>query len=1461
MSEGKRIDVSQEIGSSAPGHRPYVTTEDHPVVAVYGAEAPAPPRTLVDIFRATVVDHPEALALEAATGSLTYRELHAAVLQRAAQLRSAGVRRGDRVGVRVPSGTLDLYVAILAIIHAGAAYVPVDWDDPDERADTVFTEAAVAAVIGAEFSITSGPGAGSDPSRDLGGGDPTPTPDDDAWIIFTSGSTGKPKGVAIRHRSAAAWVDAENALYLQQDPMRPGDRVMAGLSVAFDASCEEMWIAWSTGATLVAAPREVVRSGPDLGDWIVRHDITVVSTVPTLASLWPAEALDAVRLLIFGGEACPQELVEALMKPEREIWNSYGPTETTVIVCGHVMQPHPPVRIGRPIKGWQLAVVEPATGRPVEWGQTGELVVGGVGLGRYLDPEKDAEKYTPLPSLGWDRAYWTGDIVRAEHEGLVFVGRTDDQIKLGGKRIELGEVDDHLMSVPGVRMAAAALKKTAAGADVLVGYLTEDGSGAFDLGRTREMLAARLPGGTVPVLAVMDELPMATSGKVNRKALPWPLPEDASAGDDEDGGLSPGERWLKGLWVDQLGPMPIDATTNFFEIGGGSVQLARLVAAVRTTHPSAEIGRMYAHPTLAEMTGYLESLTTTAVRRPMPAKLPRGPKLFQAAFVTAVYSVHGLRYVTAAFLVMWVLRTVLDAPWVPQIPFWPVLVAWLVVFSTPGKVAQAGLVARTLTAGIRPGTYPRGGWVHVRVWAAERFFETLRLEPLDGTGMARVLHRAMGSRVGKGASVSARPAVSGFVTIGDGAVVEEEVDLLGHWIDGDRFVIGTIEIRDDARVGARSIVTPGVVVGERCEVRPGSHVNRDLPADTVWGGAPVQEESRAGLSWPEQRRLDDPSLQRWGPALMWCAELLGVALITLLPVAAMTPGAIIIYSQVREFDQFRMVAPVLAAWIPLLAILTAFTWLGLVIIAVRILAGWIVPGYFRQDSGTGWAVWLTHALLQRTLTSTYPVYASSITPLFLRLMGAHVGRDAEISTIETVPRLTWLRDRTFIADHALVTSTRRYRGWVHVGTTVIGEGAFVGNSAIVGPDTDLPRDALIAVLSSTSAHAPAGSSWLGRPPNRIPRVRTTTADEVTYAPPARIKAARAAVESFRIVPLMIALWLDLILMRVLDAVYMGVLRETDSQLQGVLTGLVVALPLTVLSGIVATLVAVAAKWVLVGKFKEQDRPLFNSFVWRGELADVFAESLAVPSLVRLSIGSPLFSVYARLMGSRIGRDVWCETWWLPEFDLVHLGDRATVNKGTVVQTHLFQDRVMTMVRTRMEPGSTLGVNSFMLPGSVIGERASVGIGSLVQRGESIPADTHWEGNPAQFIPAHPDHSSPVRRTPHDRTTADTADSPRPAGPAGLPGPAGSPGSPGHAGPPGPAAEAGRPTAAGPAHRPGSFPLDPPAAPPRPQRAPHVAAAVQSAPAQPAAGRPAAPPPAAAPPAAAARARTAGSRTA
>ena len=326
----------------------------------------------------------------------------------------------------------------------------------------------------------------------------------------------------MTHGNAAAFVDAEANLFLRDDPLGPGDRVLAGLSVAFDASCEEMWLAWRHGACLVPAHRDVVRTGAELVSWLAQRRVTAVSTVPTLAALWPAGPPECVRLLILGGEACPPRLADRLAGPGIELWNTYGPTEATVVSCAARLADGGPVRIGLPLDGWELAVVDPASGQPVAWGDAGELVIAGAGVARYLDQERDAAAFRPLPQLGWARAYRTGDLVQADPEGLIYLGRADAQVKIRGYRIEPAEIEAVLTEAPGVGQAAVTTVEPLPGVVELAGYYTGQGPAAApDKRAVHEYLRGRLPRHMVPAyLKALPAMPVLPGGKADRKHLP-----------------------------------------------------------------------------------------------------------------------------------------------------------------------------------------------------------------------------------------------------------------------------------------------------------------------------------------------------------------------------------------------------------------------------------------------------------------------------------------------------------------------------------------------------------------------------------------------------------------------------------------------------------------------------------------------------------------------------------------------------------------------------------------------------------------------------------------------------------------------------------------------------------------------------------------------------------------------------
>ena len=1284
-----------------------MTAEPQPEIpAQYLLSSSAPePRTLIDILYDTAARHPDAPALDDGAVQLTYAELISDLQESVEWLAARGIGRGDRIGIRMPSGSYALYVAILATLAAGAAYVPVDADDPEERAELVFGEANVVGVITEEGLVR-----GSGSSRGWRAGSPLGR--DDAWIIFTSGSTGTPKGVAVTHLSAAAFVDAEAQMFLQANPIGPGDRVLAGLSVAFDASCEEMWLAWRHGACLVPAPRSLVRSGMDLGPWLVSRDITVVSTVPTLAALWPAEALEAVRLLIFGGEACPPELAERLAVDGREVWNTYGPTEATVVACAARLEGTAPVSVGLPLRGWDLAVVD-KEGRPASIGEVGELVIGGVGLARYLDPDKDAEKYAEMPTLGWSRAYRSGDLVRLEPDGLYFVGRADDQVKVGGRRIELGEVDAALVNLPGVSGGAAAVRRTASGTPLLVGYIAS-ADPSFDLATARTTLAETLPAALVPRLVLVDELPTRTSGKVDRAALPWPVAGGRPGADGaEEPDLGGTMGWLAGLWRDVLAAPVEGPEADFHALGGGSLSAAQLVAAMRQRYPQVTVADLYDHPRLGSLAGYLDELDPPpAVETRVVKPTPRLTQAVQLSLSLPLATLTGLQWVVWLALLNNVVAQLHPIPWVVPVNWWWIAVGFLLFISPLGRMSIAVLGARILLGGLEPGTYRRGGAVHLRVWAAERLGEASGAENLAGAPWLVYYARALGNKVGKGVDLHSTPPVTGMLTLGHRSSIEPEVDLSGHWIDGDHFHVGRITVGNDATIGARTTLLPGAVVGKNADVAPGSGVVGKVKNGQYWKGSPAVKSGKARHPWPDHRPRRAP----------WWVAVYGMTSVLLggLPLLALGVGLAVIGWGVRDAGSLTDALVAAAVWTPAAALAAVVAYAMLTVIGVRVLSLWMPEGYHPVRSRVGWQLWATERLMDAARNYLFPIYASLLTPWWLRVLGAKVGRGTEISTALLIPKFTVVEDGAFLADDTMVASYELGGGWIHVAKATVGKRAFLGNSGITQPGRRVPDDGLVAVLSATPHKAKAGSSWLGSPPVRLRR-KPTAADVLrTFHPSPRLRILRASVETCRLIPMVVTFAIGVALLFALQWLAVEVGWVWTALASGVVL---------LAAGALAGGIAVIAKWLLVGRIRAIEHPLWSSFVWRNEVSDTFVETVAAPWFARAASGTPVMNLWLRALGAKIGRGVWCETYWLPEADLVTLEKSATVNRGCVVQTHLFHDRIMRMDTVVLEEGSTLGTHCVVLPAARIGASATIGPASLVMRGDEVPPSTRWQGNP------------------------------------------------------------------------------------------------------------------------------------
>jgi non-ribosomal peptide synthetase-like protein len=336
------------------------------------------------------------------------------------------------------------------------------------------------------------------------------------------------------------------------------------------------------------------------------------------------------------------------------------------------------------------------------------------------------------------------------------------------------------------------------------------------------------------------------------------------------------------------------------------------------------------------------------------------------------------------------------------------------------------------------------------------------------------------------------------------------------------------------------------------------------------------------------------------------------------------------------------------------------------------------------------------------------------------MLGARVGRDVEASTVLLLPAMTKIRDGAFLADDTLVASYELGGGYVRIAEAEIGQRAFLGNSGMAGGGNRVPRDGLVAVLSVAPRKAKAGSSWLGSPPVKLRR-RAQDADlSRTFDPPAALRVARTAWELLRIVPVFLTCAVGL-------AVLLSLAALTEAWGTG--WAIVLSGPVLLVAGAVAAALSTAAKWALLGRLRPGEHPLWSSFIWRSEVSDTFTEMVAAPWFAWSAAGTPALVWWLRSLGARIGHGVWIDSYWLPEADLVELGDASTVNRGCVVQTHLFHDRIMSMDEVTIERGGTLGPHSVILPAAAIGSNATVGPASLVMRGETVPDRSRWSGNP------------------------------------------------------------------------------------------------------------------------------------
>ncbi len=1292
--------------------------------------------TLADIFRTSAKNHANKTALIFLDKSVTYAELDRWSDAVADYLYQNGIKPGDPVGLWWPRG-IELHVAVLGIVKAGASYVPLDREMPAERVETVLNEVGAKGYISDEklnlacpvFTVIPAPK--SDELIYITRG---AAPDNWAYVLYTSGSTGKPKGIPIAHRQICHLVRAEQTVL----EIRSEDNVYQGFSVSFDMWCEETWISYFAGATLWVADAATAKSIDELDEVLRTQRITVLHAVPSLLAVMEDD-IPSLRIVNAGGEACTTQVLARWSVPSRQFYNSYGPTETTVTATLIALKPGDAITIGIPLPNYNLAVVDEQLNLlPV--GERGELVVTGAGVCKgYINlPELTAQKFVQKPAglseLPGDILYRTGDAAIINPDGSIdFQGRFDDQIKLRGYRIELGEIENQLSNLPDIAAAAVAVKKDINGQDHLAGYVVCDDPITMNQQHIRGELAKVLPAYMIPsVIMQLPEMPRLPSGKINRKALPVPamLLENAVSITNEviDLDAPMGERVVAALR--KFFPnRAIELKDDFFtDLGGHSLLAAAFVSRLRreANIPQASLKDIYQNRPLSNLVKFWESKPAPAAKAkrvfneiPNKRYLLCGTAqtfsllLFYALFAVQIFFPYLGYYIVVEekknipYAITTALCLFCFIP--PLFSFLTIAVKWLVI----GKMKE--------------GDYPLWGTYYFRWWFVKTMQRLLPSQFLNGTPLYGAFLRKMGVKVAKDAQLAAFTiGAEDLVTIGSDVSISSQVILNNAYVEDGMLKLRSIHLGDHAYIGSSAIIAGGATIEAWGELQDLSLLQdgKTIKSGEIWQGSPAAlKEKKAIEDLPQPLHVSNGKRMQY--TIIFSLSLLIFPFVVLLP---LLPTIIIINNldnSTPDYDfSYLLVTPSLA-----LSYIIVFTLVTVVL--TRVLQWGIKPGKYPIYSWFYVRKWFADQLMTLSLIVLHPIYATVYISLLFRALGAKVGRNTEISTASSVTHpLLEIGKGAFVAD-AVTLGESDVRGQqLILDKTVIGNNSFVGNSALIPQGYNLPGRMLIGVLSTPPTVEQMANEkardWFGSPAIALPRRQAsrTFATELTARPSPSKVLARSIVEFLRII-------LPETVILICSILFIAFTHDLLVSKPWWKITLLLPFYYLFFMGFPTFLVTVLLKWLSVGVYKPEQKPMWTSKVWRSEAVTSTYEALSVPFLLDFLKGTPWLPVMLRLLGVKTGKRVWMNTTDITEHDMVNIGDDTALNEDCGPQTHLFEDRVMKVGPVKIGKQCSIGARTIILYDSEIGDNVNIEALSLVMKGENLQSNSTWGGSPVR----------------------------------------------------------------------------------------------------------------------------------
>ncbi|MEV6313809.1 Pls/PosA family non-ribosomal peptide synthetase [Streptomyces sp. NPDC051776] len=1306
-------------------------------------------------------------AVDEGNSVLTYDQLDARANQLARHLLARGARPGDRVGLLFTRG-VHAYVGMLAVLKAGAVYVPLDAAFPPDRLAYIVRDAGVRTVLahtrlrdrlehtGAAVLCVDEDAAllAAEDHRRLRRGERGDPPDDLCYIIYTSGSTGRPKGVAITHAAICNFVRVAGEVY----GLRPDDRVYQGMTIAFDFSVEEIWVPLMVGATLVPKPAGSPLVGRDLWEFLDSRSVTALCCVPTLLATLDDE-LPSLRFLLVSGEACPKDLVTRWHRPGRRFLNVYGPTEATVTATWTPVHPDKPVTIGVPLPTYSAVILDPTAQRAVGVGELGEIGIAGVGLARgYLNRDDLTERafvedFLRIGNNPSGRIYRTGDLGRVNDDGEIeYHGRIDTQVKIRGYRIEPSEIESVLLRVPGIAQAVVATHESAPGLVELVAYYSpQPNADRPTPGRIHQELRARLPAYMVPAyLEEVAALPVLPSGKVDRRNLPAPSGPRSPATRPYTAPSSGTEAALAGLLAEVLRLDRVSADGHFFDdLGANSLLMAQFCARVRRRSglPSVSMRDIYLHPTISGLATALAEAPPATVDAPATEAPPveRLPGVPRYALCGVLQLLLFLGYVYAgSLLLIEGYRWVADGgglidDYLRSTAFG---IASFLGLATCPVVAKWVLVGRW-----RPCEVRLWSLTYVRFWTVKTLIRMSPMLLFAGSPLYVLYLRALGARIGRGTVIFSRsvPVCTDLLTVGENTVIRKNALINCYRAEAGRLRTGRVTLGDDVLVSEHTVIDIGVTMGDGAQLGHASslHPGQTVPPGESWAGSPAQrtgtdfravEPARCGTV----RRVVYATAQLLTVPLLYVPVGLG-ALGALLP-RFLTADGLDLTSPAFYLDQ--LAASLVLFFGPLLA------GLAFVVTVPRLLNGVLRPDRVYPLYGFHYSVQRTIARLSNMSAYMGLFGDSAFIVHYLRSIGwdlckvVQTGSNFGVAQQNETPFLAVVGSGTMVSDGLSVINAEFSSTSFRVTRTAVGPRNFLGNDVAYPSRGRTGENCLLGtkVMVPVDGEVREGVGLLGSPCFEIPRSvqRDSRFDHLKSGEGLRQGlAGKRRHNTVTLVLFLLVMWIEffvLLLLAVLAADHYTALGAL-----AVAAALLLGLAFTIAFSTLAEKAALGFR-----SLRPRFCSIYDPQFWQHE-------RMWKLSMVPLFNGTPFKPLLWRLAGVRMGRRVFDDGCGIPEKTLVTIGDGCALNMESTVQCHSLEDGTFKTGRITIGANCTLAPGAFVHYGVTMGDGATLGPDSFLMKGEEIPPGAHWRGNPArEAVPARARHG--VAADDHRRDT-------------------------------------------------------------------------------------------------------------